>query len=140
MVGVAEPKEIAWVKNYRKVREDFSGVIFEGTKNTEARMSAICGALIRNFIDARFVSLNNLLSKSDFDHEDATVLLVPNLYVLTHGGKPLTAWQIQHVYDLLLSRMTTGKQTLLYVENLESLGNDYGSVFQEHLSNNYQFV
>lgn len=145
MVGVAQEPEIDWVKNFRQYRGEFSGLIFEGGSNVETRMMSICGALVRNFVDARLVSLGSIVPMKDgkeplIDPQEPTVLLVPNLHVKTHGGKPLTAWQIQVLYDALLARMTSGKQSVFFVESLESVATDFGILFKEHLLSHYKKI
>jgi hypothetical protein len=145
MVGVTQEPEIDWVKNFRQYKGEFSGIIFEGGSNVETRMMYICGALVRNFVDARLVSLGSIVPLKDgkepqIDPQEPTVLLVPNLYVKTQGGKPLTAWQVQVLYDALLARMTSGKQSVFFVESLESLANDFGIMFKEHLMAHYKMI
>ena len=110
--------EIEWFKKFNKEKGEHSGLMFHGSSDVQTRMMALCGALVRNFIDARLVTLGNLVPMKEskeptVDPLEPTVLLVPNLHVKTHGGKPLTAWQIQILYDALISRMTLGKQTVV---------------------------
>lgn len=145
MVGKAREPEIEWFKKFNKEKDEHSGLMFHGSSDVQTRMMALCGALVRNFIDARLVTLGNLVPMKEskepaVDPLEPTVLLVPNLHVKTHGGKPLTAWQIQILYDALISRMTIGKQTVVFVESLEGLGNDYGILFKELLLNNYKQI
>lgn len=144
MMGNAEPEEIDWFKNYRVYRQEYSGLLFVGKQpKIEDRIYYLCGAFLRNFVDARVMTLQAVLPQKDDEATNAfdpTVLLVPNLHVKTHGGKPLTSWQAQALYDLVLSRMSAGKQTVFFVEDMEQLGKDYGLLFQEHLFNHYKRI
>lgn len=139
-----EGKEVYWISNYNTLRHQYSGLALVGVKKSELRIMALCGAFIRMFINARVISLGNVIPLKDGspmeDVIEPSVLLIPNLQVKTHGGKTLTAWQVQALYDVMLSRMTTGKQTIVFIESLESLGNEYGQLFKEHIENNYLIV
>lgn len=143
MVGVAQERDIDWFKNFRAYKQEFSGLVLVGGTDIESRMQALCGALLRNFIDARIMSLRTIVPIKDGEGTQAlepSVLLVPNLHTKTHGGKPLTAWQVQTLYDTLLTRMSAGKQTVMFVEDMEQLGQDYGVLFKEHLLNHYKRI
>lgn len=145
MVGIAQEPEVEWFKKFNKEKGEHSGLMFHGGTDVQTRMMALCGALVRNFIDARLVTLASLVplkesKEASVDPMEPTVLLVPNLHVKTHGGKPLAAWQIQILYDAMISRMTMNKQTVVFVESLESLGQDYGVLFRELLESHYKRI
>lgn len=145
MLGVAKEPEIEWVKKYNTEKGEHSGLMFHGGTDVQTRMMALCGALVRNFIDARLVTLASVVPlkesrEATVDAMEPTVLLIPNLHVKTHGGKPLAAWQIQILYDALISRMTLGKQTVVFVESMEGLGLDYGMLFRELLETHYKQI
>jgi hypothetical protein len=101
-------------------------------------MMAIAAALLRNFIDARVVPLNTLLSSVDSGKPiDPTVLLIPNLFV-RGGGKTVPAWKMQQAYDLLLQRSVSGKLSVVYVESMDGLKEGFGMVFGQHLEGHYE--
>lgn len=145
MVGKAREPEIEWFKKFNKEKSEHAGLMFLGSADVLNRMMYLTGALVRNFIDARLVTMSNVIpmkenKEAQIDPVEPTVLLISNLHVKTHGGKPLTAWQIQILYDALISRLTAGKQTVVFVESLEGLGTDYGILFKELLLNNYKQI
>ena len=139
MVGVARQPEIDWVRGFRSASKSGAGVIFYASANAETRMMASCGALIRNFIDARCATLKQVLD-SAADFAEPSVLFLLNFYTTTHGGKPLTSWQVQQVYDLLVQRLAAGKQTGLYIEDMAKLGQDYGKSMFDHLQAHYTIL
>lgn len=132
--------EMEWVQNYPLHRLSTLGGLCLTGKNSESRCMAICAALLRNFIDARVVTLNQLVeSAGKPDTQSPSVLIVPNLYVTTHG-KSLTSWQIQSLYDILLSRYTTNRPTVVYIEDKQGVLNAYGSLLYEHLEQHFRHV
>lgn len=135
------PTEVQWVGNFRENRaKGLGGLLLTGVLGD--RYQAITGALIRNFIDARVVSVNQLVAASNSQGKNAveipdpTVLVIPNLFVSSHG-KAMTSWQIQSLYDILLGRLTANRPTVAYVESLAGVADAYGVVFAEHLTTHF---
>jgi hypothetical protein len=141
MKGIASAEEIAWVQRFHvHRREGMAGLALLGVKNPETRMMAICGALIRNFIDARIIPLNTMLAMQEKNlMPDPTCLLVPNMF-LASAGKSIPAWKVQIAYDVLLNRFTMNKPTIMYVESLNDLANAYGKVFSDHIESHYKLI
>lgn len=134
------PEEIDWVRNYRKYRLEKSGLIITGANAPSNRCMAICGALIRNFIDARLTSPTALLDAAKKeDIPDPTVMIIQNMF-MDSNGRTFASWQVQVLFDILVSRMTGNKQTVMYVESLQALGTVYGPVFHDLLKSNYKII
>lgn len=133
--------DIEFVKHFPKHKAaGTAGLLMVGTTNADTRMMAMCGAFLRNFMDARVIPLNTLLTAQEAgDVPSPTVLLIPNLYIKS-VGKSLPAWKIQVLYDLLLSRYVAGKTTIAYTEDLGGMENAYGQVFADHLKTNYKMM
>lgn len=132
--------EIDWVRNFHQYREKKAGLVLHGRDHPANRCMSICGALLRNFIDARLVQVNTLTDQSKKDElPNPTVMIIQNLYIHT-TGKAMTSWQIQTIYDILISRMTANRPTVMYVESMSSLASAYGPVFHDHLVTNYIVV
>lgn len=135
-----QPVELDWLQNFYAYRDAGENLLLVGkhTPGPDTKMMAIAAALLRNFIDARVIPLNTLISACEKgDPPDPTVLLIPNLYVWSEG-KALPAWKIQSVYDLLLQRLTMGKPVVAYVEELAPMEKSYGQVFAQHLADHYR--
>lgn len=140
MKSVCGAAEIDWVTNFRMYRESCAGLVLEGQPNSEGRCLAIGGALIRNFIDARVLGLNQVVDMLDAQqYPEATVLIIPNLFV-SQVGKSLPAWKVNRVYDLLLTRFTENRPTVVAIESLNDLGNAYGSSFEQLLTHHYRIA
>lgn len=131
------PVEVDWVKKFWKYRaEGVPGLALIGVSRPDTRCQSMAAALVRNFVDARVIPLNSLIeSTSNGNHPPSpTVLLIPNLYMAAMGGKNLTAWRVQAMYDLLLERSTKSKPTVTYIEDLKGLVSVYGEPFRDFLS------
>jgi hypothetical protein len=140
MKSYCKDDEIEWVRRFNHHRKaGLGGLVFEGVAKSEIRCMAITGTLVRNFIDARMVSLNAVVS-DPIGAMAPSVLVVPNLSIKSSAGKQLTAWQVQTVYDVLLTRLTANKPSVLYVQDMEELKLAYGDVFAEHLRAHFQFI
>jgi hypothetical protein len=132
--GHLTEEELEWVLNFRAHQEHGRGLVLCG-EQADVKMMAITAALLRNFIDARIMTVTNLLENDT----SPSVLLVPNFYVKAMN-KALPAWQVQKLYDRLLERYSQNRPTVLYVESLAGLEKDYGSVLARHLKDHYAFA
>lgn len=127
--------EVQWVKGFRAhvAANNSGGLCMVNLPDPELRMQAMAAAFLRNFIDARVITVNEWISwKEEDDPPKPTVLLVPNFYTVMKGT-PFTGWQVQTLYDLLTARYVVGKQTVLYVENLDRLAIDYSQHFADFI-------
>lgn len=122
--------EIEWVRNFKfYLTKGMPGLVLEGVVSPEIRCQAICAALLRNYIDARVVSLGALLEEGPVP----TVLLVPNFHV-SMVDKGLPAWKMQIAYDLILQRVARGKPSVLFIQNKELLVKNFGDGLAELLT------
>jgi hypothetical protein len=139
---VCNDDELEWVRNFASYRETGKGMVIVGDTNIgpDMRLMAMTAALLRNFIDARVMPLNGVLEMAESgDVTGPTVLMIPNLYVNSFG-KQLTAWKVQQLYDLLLSRFTQGRPTVAYVESMHGLKEAYGPQIANHLEQHFKIV
>ena len=133
--------EVEWVRGYRQhAAAGRSGLMLLGKwldPDPETRMSALTGALTRNFVAAQLMPLNALLaSANNGDVPVVSCLLVPNFFVVqTKGGVP--PWRVQVLLDTLLSRHAAGRQTVLYVSDLAGLTSEYGDAVRRHIEAHY---
>lgn len=121
--------ELEWIRTYPKEK----GLVMYGLAGTPAplRQMALTAVLLRNAVDARMTPLSRLIDQ-DEDEPTASCILVPNFSV-KGPGKGLTTWQVQRLYDIMLTRWTRGKATVVYVEDKAHMAEQYGSVFAQLL-------
>jgi hypothetical protein len=145
LADICAPAEVAWVKRFRfHTPEGRAGLCHLGREpkmEIETRMAAIAGALTRNFVRARMMTLNDVLAGlEDGEVPDMTCLLIPNFFVEKKQGGNQPAWRVSQLFDLLVSRHTAGLQTVLYVSDMEMLGSEYGAAIKRHVAGLYELV
>lgn len=114
------------------------GLVYSGSFSAHARLLAICGCMIRNFTDARFLTVHQLIDgvKADSHLRDVSVIALPDLYVSLQNGKSgMSPWQVADLYDILQTRVSSDLVTFGYVDNMQRLKSDYGEAFHALMSN-----
>lgn len=134
--------EISYVKSIRRQAEEngLCGLMYSGTENSPVltRMMAVAGACLRNFVDAKVVSLQELLSDlKEGRPPDVSVLLVPNFFIAKENGGKIAEWHIAELLGLLYTRMAKKQQTFVYVSDFKALVKTYGEPMGLHLSQHF---
>ena len=102
-------------------------------------MYALAGALVRNFVRARVITVNSVIDQSQHGRApEATCLLIPNFFLGKADGGGLPAWQVAILYDVLLARSAQGLQTVVYVSSLDLMKKEYGFNFTRLIQTNYK--
>ena len=134
--------ELDYVVKFRQHRADRTGgLCYVGRKPSAAvddRMSAIVGALIRNFVRARVMTVEQALDMSEAGGIPHTCIAIPNFFIeKSLGGGKMADWKLGLLMDLLMQRRIAGQQTLLYVSDLDAMATEYGSAFSAFVSKHY---
>lgn len=134
MKNYCSASEIEWVKQFNThVKEETAGYCMTKVDDPSIRMQAMTAALLRNFIDARVVTVETMLEWAEEDDPPIpTVLLVPNFSIVLKGDS-FPSWKVQKLYDILMTRYVSGKQTVVYIESLSTLAKNYGQQFAEFI-------
>lgn len=104
----------------------------------DMRMQGIAGLMVRNFVRARVMTLGGVVDASaGRTLPDLTCLLIPNFYLLGSHASTIAKWQLGQLYDTLVDRSIRGRQTILYVEDMEGLAVDFGLSFKELIDQHY---
>lgn len=133
--------DLAWVRSIRD--DETAGLAYIGKTNptVETKMMAITGACMRNYIDARLMTVQDVLSRLKADNMPSpTVLLVPNFCLDKAEGGDIPSWQVSSLLGLLYGRMAKGLKTVLYCGSLAALEKSYGQPFREHIESHYTIV
>jgi hypothetical protein len=132
MTAYCSPVEVDWVKDFKALRQSgVPGLMVVGKPHPEVRCQAICGALIRNFTNARVVPLSVALQRRNRSMMlSPTVLLIPNFSV-SAGGSCNVASTIVDAHDLLLARSLQRKSTVICVEDATQFAAVCGPVIRE---------
>ena len=136
MQGYCGPAEVDWVRNFKRYEAAaIPGLLITDATRPHIICQAIAGALVRNYIDARVMSVNSVLDayKDGENMVAPHVLLIPNMYIQA-TGRAMPSWRVQVLYDLLLERTVHGKPNVLCAETSQGLITAYGQPFADYLS------
>lgn len=133
-------EEREWVRTLKaNTSEGIAGLAYLGdVSDLESRMMAIAGACIRNYINARLMTLQDVVAMiSDGDYPDCQVLLIPNFSLKKDEGGSVPAWQVAPLLGLIMNRYSKGKQTVVYIQHLPSMRAMYGKIMLDHITEHY---
>jgi hypothetical protein len=125
-----------WVRDLK--RSEDGGLLYLGPQSVpvEEKMRGIVGVCLRNYTDARLVSVQRVIKQvKDDELGSPTVLLIPNFCLASDTG--LKDWQAHELLGLLIDRATEGKKTVLYGDSWEAIETTYGPMLREHLETYY---
>lgn len=117
--------EIKWLSGlHENAAEGILGLLLAGEYSPpiEARMVALTCCLLRNHIDARLVTLRDVL----VDDPDPTVLLIPNFH--TRGR--LRAFEVGNLTDVVMGRYKRGTHTVVGMPSWLDMEAEYGDLAQ----------
>lgn len=100
----------------------------------EDRCSVIAAACLRNYTDAEVMPLRDLFAQAKKGLPEVTVLLLPDFY---KEGESLADWQVQYLLSVLTKRHLKGRATVVYVEDMDSMGKAYGEAIYDHVKLHY---
>jgi len=103
------------------------------------RMMAIAGVCLRNYINAKVMTVQAVLDgiKQGTMPNNVSVLLIPNFFSSRKDGGRIAEWEVANLLGLLYQRQQDGKHTILHVSDLKELGEEYGSSFKKHLQSKF---
>jgi hypothetical protein len=122
--------------SHRLSEKGMFGLLYVGNSSGVAvnRLMAITGCFVRNFVDARYMTVETALKiYAEEKTIPGKVTCIPNLFV---SGCSL-GWQKGMVYDFLLHHMSQGKLLFAYVQDLKGAGSEYGQSAFDHLSTRF---
>lgn len=136
-----EGAELEYLIRFKKHETEgqLAGLCYVGKgKGIEMRMAAVAGLLVRNFIRARVMTLGALIDAAAARNmPDLTCILIPNFFVSGSSAGMIAKWQLAALYDILIDRQLRGRQTILFVKDMEALGTEYGLSFKTLVDDHY---
>lgn len=134
-------EDYQWVRHIRSLPSQGLCYTAKQAVPVEDKMMAITGALLRNYIDARVLSLQEVIARlKDGDMPSPTVLLIPNFCLDKSEGGDIPSWQVSSLLGLLITRMSQNLKTVLYVSSIATLEKSYGEVFKQHITTHFEMV
>lgn len=133
--------EVAWVKRMRLGKDHGLCYVGEFSVPVEDKMMAVTGTCLRNFIDARVMPVQEVLSNLKSDHMPyPTVLLIPNFCLSKGEGGDIAQWQSSALLGMLYSRLAKNLKTVLYIGSEQALEKNYGEAFLKHIKAHYTLI
>jgi hypothetical protein len=145
MEGVCSAPVIEYVRHYKQnPLNGVYGLCFNGPMNgtsIQDKMMLIAGACLRNYINARMMTVQDILAGTKKGvYPDVSVLLIPNFFLANNDGGHIPAWQISDLTGLLMKRHAQSLQTVIYVQDMTELESEYGQIFKYHIKNHFLTV
>lgn len=134
-------EEIEWVKGMRQSKDH--GLVYTGTFSVpiEDKMMAIAAACLRNYVDARFMSVQQVIARlKEDDMPECSVVLVPNFCMSKDDTSNVAPWEAAALLGWLYSRLARGQKTVLYVGDMKKLEAAYGESMARHIKSHYTIV
>lgn len=135
--------DIHWVREFHKWTDrNIAGMAYSGAiTRVEDRMLSIAGALVRNYIDAKVMTVQEAINTTKDDEAPmCSALLIPNFYLPRDAGGRIPEWQVSILSGLLMTRFSRGLQTVVYVADHDKMIRDYGEMTASHIANHYYRV
>jgi hypothetical protein len=113
------------------------GVLYIGQPPSQIteKFMALTGCMVRNFVDARCMTLEKVLYEYKENKEiEASVVCIPNLCT---DATDLPKWQQGLLSDFLIQHQHSGKLLFGYIQNASKMGLCFPSSVCDHLKNNF---
>lgn len=138
------PEETEWVVHYHAhlAGDEPGGLILQGNFKPAPvlRMHAMAAAFLRNYMDARVVSLATLTA-DDAEDVNPRVMLVPDFFQdSTTGGAALPHYKFARLHGLLLERFSARRGSILHIDSMAGLRAAYGKSFSDFLLENWKII
>jgi len=136
-------EERCWVRALRKLPlSENGGLVYSGAcGDVGVKMFALAGCFLRNFVRAQVFTIQEVIEVyKKGGTVDATVLLIPNFFYRQSSGGRVPDWQTSLILGMLYSRYAKGQQTVIYVEDMRALSDDYGAPFKSHITNHFKNI
>lgn len=137
--GILESKDVEYLEKFSNhFINGISGAVIESNHNFIDRMYSMVGVLIRNFIDARFITLQDLIKEIKSGNSPKSKLIcIPNFALDKSEGGNVATWEMSNVLSWMLNSHSQGRQVVIYVETLDYINQQYGGVLRTHIDNHF---
>ncbi len=121
------------------------GMVYIGDVDGAAineRMMSIAGVCLRNYINAKVMTVQDVLlaMKQDEMPSNVSVLLIPNFFATRKDGGHIADWEVSSLLGMLYKRQQDGKDTVLHVSSKTDLAAEYGTSFKKHLDGKFVVI
>lgn len=100
-----------------------------GRSGVADRMQAIAGVCLRNYVSVKYRVKDRLIADlREGDAPEDHVLMIPDFFI-----QGATDFGRAQLLGMLYARQSAGKQTILYVSDLNAMGVTYGKELKAHV-------
>lgn len=142
--GECQPSELEYIQNLKThAANGVYGLALVGTTETSinSRLMSLAGVCLRNYIDARVLAVQQVLAMLKAGEAiTSTVLLIPNFCVGKSNGGSIPEWQVSQLLGLLYERQAQALQTVVYIESMQVVRQEYGGSIRTHVEQNFQLA
>ncbi len=138
--GILLPKDINYLEKFGVHSEKgISGAVMPTAEtNFIDRMYSMVGVLTRNFIEARFITLQDLIKEIKAGNPPKSKLIcIPNFALDKSEGGNVATWEMSNVLSWVLNSHSQGRQLVVYVESYDYIRQQYGGVLWTHIDNHF---
>ncbi len=134
--------EIDYVATLADKNAEAIGMVYVGNiegASVNDRMMAIAGTCLRNYINAKVMTVQDVIHalKNDSMPSNVSVLLIPNFFIGKKEGGHIADWEISALLGMLYKRQQEEKQTIIYVSDKKALEAEYGKTFIDHMNGKF---
>jgi hypothetical protein len=141
--GKDEIEYVATIKDSLTNRDgEVIGMVYLGDVGgapVNERMMSIAGVCLRNYINAKVMTVQAVLEsmKANQMPTNVSVLLIPNFY---DKDCQIAKWQVSDLLGMLYQRQQEGKHTILHISSMKELESEYGKSFKNHLRGKFVVI
>jgi len=134
--------EIDFVTRHRAlINEGKAGLAYVGVNDCVTRLQAMCGAFLRNFINAEVRTAQQVIESIKAGTiTSPSVMAIPNFFIMKEHGSDVAKWDAGRLQDLLYRRYFARQMTVITIENMKSLTVQYGPGVAQHIQDNFIIV
>lgn len=137
--------EIDYVSTLNDKDAEAIGMMYVGNiegASVNDRMMSIAGTCLRNYINARVMTVQDVILslKTDTMPTNVSVLLIPNFFIGKKYGGSIADWEVSALLGMLYKRQHEGKKTILYISDKKALEAEYGKTFIDHMNGKFVLI
>lgn len=116
----------------------YGGVMTSKSGDASDRMAAFVGVMLRNFVDARYITVQDIVATlKRGDTIDSKLVCIPNFALPKNDGGDYAHWEASAVSGWLMNRHSHGYQTVIYASSESRIAEVYGSTLGKIVSKHY---
>lgn len=133
--------ELQYLADFNGISDKgISGGYYEsGADSYIDRMYSMVGLMLRNYKDAKFITLQDLIfAIKANDAPKSRLVCIPNFALAKDEGGNVATWELANVLSWILNHHSRGRQVVIYAQDLDFIDQQYGGVLRGHIDNHFR--